>query len=354
MRDLLGVSAVLALVIGGAVFSQESPSILEQGGASAQQAVESAIGDAQSAVDDLSAVPAEEALPQQEKVETIEQVATPAPVVVDPAPVNARYIWGLTTSPAPPMVLAQINLPQGSALIVEQIKPGSPAEQAGIKRYDVIVSIDGVAIANVDGLSAEIQKAAGKPQKLVVLRGGQAIELTIAAVAEPVVAPFGTQPGTRMFIDPGQPDADLSLDPDQDDDCQPAFPGFQRFMERQRRQMEFMRQRMEAMENAMRQGMPGFVPFAPGVVPAPAPGVVPAPAPAPNGGMMLIDPQDNDPNVQTRVDSFSVQVQKNGDAPAMIKIKENGNEYQVDENSIDQLPENVRKRLNFNFQMNQP
>ena len=122
-------------------------------------------------------------------------------------------------------------------------------------------------------------------------------------------------------------------------------------MERQRRQMEQMRQRMEAMENAMRQGMPGFVPFAPdpNFAPAPAPNGFQPPAPAPNGGMVL-PPQMNDPNVQVQRNSFSVQVQKNGNAPAIIKIQENGNEYIVDENSIDQLPEDVRNRLNFKIQ----
>ena len=76
------------------------------------------------------------------------------------------------------------------------------------------------------------------------------------------------------------------------------------------------------------------------------------PAPAPNGPMVLPPPQLNDPNAQIQRDSFSVQVQKNGDEPAIIKIQENGNEYIVDENSIDQLPENVRKRLNFKIQTN--
>ena len=344
MKQFLGLSAMMALLTSGLVFSEESASILEP---SAQQAVQSAIEDGtQDATPQTVTTPAEiveEALPEDGSEEVVEQVATPAPVTTTPAPANARFIWGLVATPAPPMVLAQVNLPQGSGLIVQQIKPEGPAAKAGVEAYDIILSVDGVAVSSLDVLTSEIQKAAGKPQKLTVLRRGKEMVLTITAEPAPAVqpfgAPFGVHPGPQLFIDPMNPTDDLD-----DDDCAPAFPGFQQFIERQRRQMESMRQRMEAMENAMRQGMPGFVPFAPGA----------APAPAPNGGMMLIQPPTNDPNAQVQTDSFSVQVQKNGNEPALIKIKENGNEYQVDENSIDQLPENVRNRLNFNFKMNQP
>ena len=344
---------MMALITGGVVLSDEVKSIVEQ---DAAQAVESA-------VDDSNAAPVQEALPEQEAAPEQTVPPTPADVVEEVLPessqptlppANAPYIIGVIASPVPPMVRAQVNLPEESGLFVQTIKPNGPAAKAGVRPYDIILSVDGAAISSTIDLAAAIQKAAGKPQKLTVLRQGK--ELTLDVTAQLAEAP--RQPGSLMlgtpvpqtpqpFIDPMAP----NYDPDEDDDAlDPSFPRIQQFMDRQRQQMEQMRQRMEAMENAMRQGMPGFFPFAPGAVPAPAPApngvLTPTPAPAPNGGMVL-PPQMNDPNAQVQRDSFSVQVQKNGNEPAIIKIQDNGNEYIVDENSIDQLPENVRNRLNF-------
>ncbi len=361
MKKFFGLCAILALITSGVVFSDEVKSIVEQNAdPDAVQAVESA-------VDDSNAMPIQEALPEDSGVpavapsEAVEEAteeaieeAQPESDQLTPA-INTPFILGVITSPVPPMVRAQVNLEENTGLFVQTIKPNGPAAKAGVQPYDIIIAIDGAAITNVSDLSSRIQSAAGKPQKLTVLRRGK--ELTLDVTAQPADAPrqphgflFGNQAphSQQLFIDPMAP----NYDPDEDDgNLDPAFPRLQQFMDRQRLQMDNMRQRMEAMENALRQGMPGFVPFAPGMVPAPAPapnGVL-TPAPAPNG-MVLPPPQMNDPNAPVQRDSFSVQVHKSGNEPAIIKIQENGNEYIVDENSIDQLPENVRNRLNFKIQ----
>lgn len=359
MKKIVGLSAIIALITCGIVFSDEVKSIVEQNAdPDAAQAVESA-------VDDSDDAPIQEALPEDSDApaaaasEVVEEIIEEAqPESEQPAPaINTPFILGVITSPVPPMVRAQINLPENSGLFVQTIKPNGPAAIAGVQPYDIITAIDGAVISNTIDLASKIQSAAGKPQKLTVLRHGK--ELTLDVTAQPADAPrqpHGLMLGNPVppthhpFIDPLAP----NYDPDEDVD-DPAFPRLQRFMDRQRQQMEIMRQRMEAMENAMRQGMPGFVPFAPNPALVPTPAPIPngalTPAPAPNGGMVLPPMNDpNNPNVQVQRDSFSVQVQKNGNEPAIIKIQENGNEYIVDENSLDQLPENVRSRLNFKIQ----
>lgn len=363
MKKMFGLCAVITLIVSGVVLSDEVRSIVEQNDSpDAAQAVDSAINESQ-ALPIQEALPEEEVLPEQEALpdQAGSPVLTPSDAVEeslsDPSqtilPANpVQYIIGVIASPVPPMVRAQVNLPGESGLFIQTIKPNGPAAKAGVLPYDIIVSIDGVVVSDSNELSAELQKAAGKPQKLTVLRHGK--ELTLDITAQPAEAPRqphsllnGTQiiPAPQPFIDPLAP----NYDPDEDVN-DPAFPRLQRFMDRQRQQMEQMRQRMEAMENAMRQGMPGFIPpFGPGSA-TPAP--MPTPAPAPNGALTLPPPQMNDPNVQVQRNSFSVQIQKNGNDPAIIKIQDNGNEYIVDENSIDQLPEDVRNRLNFKIQTN--
>ena len=362
MKKMFGLCAVITLIGCGVVFSDEVRSIVEQNDSpDAATAVDSAINASetqpvQEALPEEEAAPKQEALPEQAdssvpaQSEIIEEsLSDPSQTILPATPV--QYIIGVIASPVPPMVRAQVNLPEESGLFIQTIKPNGPAAKAGVLPYDIIVSIDGVVVSDSSDLSAELQKAAGKPQKLTVLRQGK--ELTLNITAQPAEAPHqphsllnGTQiiPAPQPFIDPLAP----NYDPDEDED-EPAFPRFQRFMDRQRQQMEIMRQRMEAMENAMRQGMPGFMPF-----PGPDPQApMPTPAPAPNGALTLPPPQFNVPNGQTQTDYFSVQIQKNGNAPAVIKVQDNDDEYIVDENTIDKLPENIRNRLNFKVQTNE-
>ena len=358
MKKVFGLFTILALVTGSVVLSDEVKSIVEQNAPQdAVQAVESAIDDSANQSIQEEALPEDEALPVQEAAPEQTVPPTPAEIIEEvlpessqptPPPANTPYILGVIASPVPPMVRAQVNLPEESGLFVQTIKPNGPAAKAGVLPFDIIVSIDGIAVNNTNDLAAEIQKAAGKPQKMTVLRRGKTLTLDI--VAQPADMPRQPQnlflgdpavQGIPQFINPMDP----NYDPDQDDSgFDPTFPRLHQFMERQRHQMENIRQRMEAMENAMKQNLPGFMPF--------APGAAPTPAPAPNGALSLPPAQPNAPNAQVQSDSFSVQVQKNGNDPAIIKIQENGNEYIVDENSIDQLPENVRKRLNFKIQTN--
>ena len=224
MKKLFGLCAVLALITGGVVLSDEVRSIVEQNAnPDAVQAVESA-------VEDSVSQPLQEALPEQEAPEQSESpVLTPSEAVENALPVpdssaqpnNPPFILGVRTSPVPPMVRAQINLPGESGLFVQTIKPNGPAAKAGVLPFDIIVSIDGIAITNTNDLSVAIQKAAGKPQKLTVLRHGK--ELTLDVTAQP--ADIDRQPGAifsgapvqQFFIDPMAP----NYDPDDDEDVAP-------------------------------------------------------------------------------------------------------------------------------------
>ena len=63
---------------------------------------------------------------------------------------------------------------------IESVSEGGPADQAGVKVGDRIVSLDGKSYDDQDGYVAAIRsKKAGDTMKLIVDRGGETIELTI-------------------------------------------------------------------------------------------------------------------------------------------------------------------------------
>ena len=68
---------------------------------------------------------------------------------------------------------------QNMPITVVAVEDHTPAQKAGLKPDDQISAINGVAVHSVPSLLAYMQDQAGKPAKLIVLRGGQSMELPV-------------------------------------------------------------------------------------------------------------------------------------------------------------------------------
>ena len=85
---------------------------------------------------------------------------------------------GLGLAPLSPEVRGQLDLPQHTrGAVVSEVRPGSPAEQAGIQESDVIVGVGTQAITSPEQAVRAIREAAGKGNgdavALRILRDGQ-------------------------------------------------------------------------------------------------------------------------------------------------------------------------------------
>ncbi len=67
---------------------------------------------------------------------------------------------------------------------IQQVSPGMPAAQAGLRGGDFIESVDGHAFHTVNSLLAYMQEGAGKPLSLMVLRNGATIGPIVATPAK--------------------------------------------------------------------------------------------------------------------------------------------------------------------------
>lgn len=95
-----------------------------------------------------------------------------------PTPVEQKL--GLQVNPPPPALQAQLDLPAtDSGLLVEELAPNGRAWKAGLKPYDVILSIDGKSVRAPDDLKGLGEKDA----KVEVMR--KAKKETILVHAQP-------------------------------------------------------------------------------------------------------------------------------------------------------------------------
>jgi S1-C subfamily serine protease len=84
------------------------------------------------------------------------------------------------TIPLSRRVTRFFRLPVESGVRVESLQPSGPAERAGAKPGDVIVSLGDEPIASIDDLQSKLtEQVAGVPQKITVLRGVELQDLEI-------------------------------------------------------------------------------------------------------------------------------------------------------------------------------
>lgn len=78
---------------------------------------------------------------------------------------------GLALAPLSPDIRGQLDLPDNTkGAVVAQVRPGSPAEQAGIHPGDVIVGVGGKPVASPQEAVQAIRSASGKDDTAIALR----------------------------------------------------------------------------------------------------------------------------------------------------------------------------------------
>jgi membrane-associated protease RseP (regulator of RpoE activity) len=138
------------------------------------------------AKDAVPAAPAVSAAPAVAAKEAAEKAATAAVEAVEKnskllaESVEVRevksYWLNLKAQPAPEPLRSQLKLDK-TGLWIQQVGPGGAADKAGIKANDILVEIDGKPVAQVRDL--ERATAEGKAVSLKLLRAGEPVTLSV-------------------------------------------------------------------------------------------------------------------------------------------------------------------------------
>jgi hypothetical protein len=105
---------------------------------------------------------------------------------------------GVRTQPLPPLVRAQLGLEGTAGLAIERVRSGSIAERAGLERWDIVLEVDGAAVASEADLEA---LAAPGTHEVAFLRRGK--RETRSVVVEGEVAPVMEPEEKRRNADGG-------------------------------------------------------------------------------------------------------------------------------------------------------
>ncbi|RCS24518.1 DegQ family serine endoprotease [Phyllobacterium salinisoli] len=105
-----------------------------------------------------------------------------------------RPFIGATFQAVTPDVAESLGLPQPYGALITALNKDGPAEKAGLKVGDLILSVEGVRVDNPDVLAYRVSTAGiGNTVKLNVLSGSQQREVSVTLAKPPVEAAAKTQ-----------------------------------------------------------------------------------------------------------------------------------------------------------------
>jgi membrane-associated protease RseP (regulator of RpoE activity) len=101
---------------------------------------------------------------------------------------KTEYYIGISLVGPNDTVRAQLSLPDNHGMVINDVESGSAAEKAGVKKYDIVLEVDGKPIDSGETLTSQIQATQGKPATLKILRGGKPMTLSVTPAMRKVEA----------------------------------------------------------------------------------------------------------------------------------------------------------------------
>jgi C-terminal processing protease CtpA/Prc len=103
----------------------------------------------------------------------------------------ADETFGGTLVPISDVLRAQLNVPAGQGVLVESLRGDGPCALAGLKQYDVLLTLADKPLASADDLTKHLKAAGEAPVPLKLLRGGKRKTIQVRPNYRVTLAPVG-------------------------------------------------------------------------------------------------------------------------------------------------------------------
>ncbi len=94
---------------------------------------------------------------------------------------KVEYFIGVSIDPVDNAVRTQLGLPAGQGVVISDVVKGSPAEKAGVQKYDIAVELAGKVVGTPDALAHQVQENRENPSVLKLLRAGKKLSVPVTA-----------------------------------------------------------------------------------------------------------------------------------------------------------------------------
>jgi hypothetical protein len=96
---------------------------------------------------------------------------------------------GIHLGPVPEVLYAQLpTLPRGRGVVVEDVKNDCPLAQRGVRKHDILLSLDGTALRDGMHLARLLAGPGEAPRRLNLFRGGRPQTVTLGPTPVELVA----------------------------------------------------------------------------------------------------------------------------------------------------------------------
>ena len=103
-------------------------------------------------------------------------------VTLAPAPQEkSEYFIGVSLEPLDDSARAQLGIRSGSGVVITDVIKDSPAEKAGLKKFDVAIELGDTVVSTPEAFAKWVQLNKEKPSKLTLYRAGKPITIPVTA-----------------------------------------------------------------------------------------------------------------------------------------------------------------------------
>jgi hypothetical protein len=118
------------------------------------------------------------------------------------APADLSEHWiGVEGSSADEALRAQLQLPEGQGVVLSQVIADSPAAKAGLRIHDVLLSVDGKPLGQLNDLADVIKENKGKLLTIKLVRTAKRISIEVTPEKRPPTQTGETCPGISTLDD---------------------------------------------------------------------------------------------------------------------------------------------------------